>query len=195
MIDNFEQIKELLEFDSEDEFYHAVVLQRKKENPEVGSNSHLVKTYYIKSKEDLDFYREEMLALAKLHTARVCINLNRRSFEKMAFQTLRKITDIIMNKDFKSVRKAYNSVCGTYSSEKDKKWIIDIDDLNFNALRFKQLIYDIAPVGNKYIATIPTKNGYHLITKPFNIQEVNKHNYEFPPYDIHKDNPTILFIP
>jgi hypothetical protein len=39
MVDNFEIIKSLLQFDSEDDFYHLQILKRKKENPELGSNS------------------------------------------------------------------------------------------------------------------------------------------------------------
>ena len=44
---------------------------------------------------------------------------------------LKKVTDQIINKDFKSVRKAYESVVGKFS--KDKIWIVDVDikDINF----------------------------------------------------------------
>lgn len=193
MIDNFKQIKELLQFDSEDDFYHAVVLQRKKENDHVGSNSHVVKTYYIRSLDDLDYYQPEMINLANFHNARVCINLNRRSFEKVAFQTLRKITDIIMNKDYKSVRKAYNSVCGGHSNEKEKRWIIDVDEKNLEKIdTMLQYLQDVEPVGNKEIAIIETKNGYHVITKPFNLQQAGGIVYGL---DIQKDNPSILYIP
>ena len=47
MIDNFELIKSLLKFESPDDFYHLQILKRKKENPELGSNSRVVKTYYV----------------------------------------------------------------------------------------------------------------------------------------------------
>ena len=53
MINNIEIIKTLLEFNSQDEFYHLQVLKRKKENPELGSNSYVVKTYYVGSIEYL----------------------------------------------------------------------------------------------------------------------------------------------
>jgi hypothetical protein len=127
MIDNLDKISELLVFDSEDDFYHCQIIKRKKEHPELGSNSYIVKTYYISSLEYLNRKYDEMKVLANYHNARVCINLNRRSFEKIAFHTMRKVCDQIMNKDFKSARKAYESVCGTYSNEPNKKWIVDID--------------------------------------------------------------------
>jgi len=191
MIDNFELIKELLSFDSKDEFYFVQVLKRKKEHPELESNSVMVMSYYIKSVEDLDRFKAEMICLAEFHNARVCINLNRCSFESVAFQTLRKVTDIIMNKDFKSVRKAYNSVCGIHTCEPEKKWILDID--NFEpSTTIEDKLYHIKPVGPKVIAKIPTKNGYHLITRSFNMQEFSKLNIEC---SIHRNNPTILFCP
>lgn len=41
MVDNFEQIGNLLSFDSNDEFYFLQILQRKKDNPSgyLGSNN------------------------------------------------------------------------------------------------------------------------------------------------------------
>lgn len=43
------------------------------------------------------------------------------------------------------------------------------------------------------IAKIPTKNGYHLITRPF---DVAKFQDKFLNYiDLHKNNPTILYVP
>lgn len=193
MIDNIDQIKKLLVFESSDDFYHLQIIKRKKEHPELGSNSAIIKTYYIRSLEYLDFKYLEIIFLCNFHNARAYINLNRRSFEKVAFHTLRKITDQIMNKDFKSVRKAYESVCGTYSNEPNKRWIIDIDDKDFNCIPMIEFLDKIQPVGDKYIATIPTKNGYHLITSPFNLSSLTEEEL-FDGIDIHKDNPTILYI-
>jgi hypothetical protein len=51
MVNNFRQITQLLKFDSEDDFYHLQILKRKKENPELGSNSYVIRTYCIRSKE------------------------------------------------------------------------------------------------------------------------------------------------
>jgi hypothetical protein len=193
MIDNIELIKKLLVFDSEDDFYHLQIIKRKKEHPELGSNSTTVKTYYIRSLDYLDLKYEEIKTLCNHHNARGCINLNRRSFEKIAFHTLRKVTDQIMNKDFKSVTKAYESCCGTYSNEPNKKWIIDIDDKNFNCVPIIDFINSIQPIGDKYKATILTKNGYHLIVSPFDLSQCSRSPLDS--LDIHKDNPTILYTP
>jgi hypothetical protein len=48
------------------------------------------------------------------------------------------------------------------------------------------------PIGSKIVSTVPTKSGYHLITLPFNVQKFRE---KFPDIDVHRNNPTILYIP
>jgi len=196
MVNNTELIIPLLVFDGNDTFYHLQILKRKKEHPELGSNSMVIKTYYISSIEYLHKKLDEIILLCNYHSARACINLNRRSYERLAYHTLRKVTDQLLNKDYRSVRKAYESVCGAHSSETNKKWILDIDDpldtkeSATNVLDIAYKLTSVDPTGDKIITVLPTKNGYHIITKPFNIQAAG-----LTKIDIHKDNPTILYIP
>jgi hypothetical protein len=126
------------------------------------------------------------------------------SFKKSAFQMLKKITDQILNEDYKSIRKAYASVSGELSNAGSKKrWIVDVDntDIKFldpiistieylEPLEFINL--NTGETKSKILGLIPTKNGYHLITSPFNRQEFSKKHSEL---DIHTNNPTILYIP
>ena len=198
MIDNFEQISELLSWEDSNDFYFVQILKRKKENPELSSNSYVVKTYYITSLDNLNFYKEEMKMLAKFHNARVYINLNKRNFEKCSLQTARIILDQIANKDYKSSRKAFNTICGKYSSDTDKKWIIDVDDNSSKKFYdwLKEELDKLQPIGPKFITHIDTKNGYHIISKPFNLAEFNelfRDKQELKP-DVHKQNPTILYM-
>jgi type II secretory pathway component PulL len=116
MINNVLILASLLTFESEDDFYHLQILKRKKEHPELGSNSYVVKTYYISSLKYLGNKMPEIQQLCQFHNARAYINLNVRSYEKLAFQMLKKVTDQIMNRDFRSVRKAYESVSGEYGT-------------------------------------------------------------------------------
>ena len=196
MINNFHKIKQMLSFSSEDDFYHLQIIKRKKENPELSSNSMVVKTYYIKSIENLEFHLPEIKLLCEYHNARGYINLNKRSFEKTSFNTLKKITDQIINKDFKSTRNAYNSVCGQLSNAKkdEKRWIIDVDcpvytNDDYGLFEIDKIL-SLLPNG-VCIAILQTKNGWHLITKPFDLQKYKKHIN----HDIHKNNPTILISP
>ena len=202
MINNFEQIKKLLEFRSEDDFYFLQILQRKKDHPAgkvngTNNNSRLIKAYFIKSIEHLEFVEPEIIELCKLFQARAGINLNRRSFKKMALQHLRKVTDQILSEDFHKSHRAYNTVCGKHNHDSDKKWILDIDNGDVGKIELLHLpdcIKEIEPTGDKLIATIPSKNGLHLIVKPFNLKVFSELK-DYTKIEIHKNNPTNLFIP
>ncbi len=198
MIDNIEIIKPLLEFKSDDDFYYLQILQRKKENPQLGSNSRVIKNYYIKSIEHLELRYQEIKDLCYMFNARASIRLNKRSFEKVAFKTLQNIANSMSNKEYSFINKSYDRACGLGHNDKNKTWIIDIDK---DELPYIDLIIEsfqsVEPIGDKLITKIPSKTGLHLITKPFNVLEFNNNlkNHVDICLDIQKDNPTNLYIP
>ena len=199
MIDNFELIKPLLNFE-EGYFYFLQIIKRKKDLPnEVkGSNnsSRIIRTYTVHNMKYLDTISEEVRSLCTVFQARAGINLNRRSYKKVAFKTLTKISEQLTHEDYRNVSKAYNSVCGKYAAETDKHWILDFDRPSdeVDVLKISNELYEIQPEGNKIIATLPSKSGLHIISKPFNIKDA-KQLIELHDFEIHKNNPTNLFIP
>jgi len=76
----------------------------------------------------------------------------------------------------------------------EKRWIIDIDTKDTKELlEIQQWIDHCRPHGVDKIETvIPTKSGYHLITKRFDVMEFKK---SYPEIDIQKKNPTLLYYP
>lgn len=199
MIDNFKQIRSILDFPNDGDFFYLQILMRRKDNNEdrLDKNVRLIKSYYISSAEQLDELSDEIIGLCNYFNARAYINLNKRNYEKCALQTARLILDQIANKDFKSSKKAFNSICGRYSSDSDKKWILDYDGITLEESDYDIIEYNlrkIQPEGIKVIDYIPTKNGIHIITSPFNIKEAKKILDEYE-LNIHKNNPTILYIP
>ena len=106
MINNLEHIIPFLDFRTDDDFYHLQILKRKKEHPELGSNSRIIKTYYVTSVEMLKDNMGEIKLLCDFHNSRAYFNLNRRSFEKVAKHVHLKIAhQILMNEDYRSVKK------------------------------------------------------------------------------------------
>ena len=200
-VNNFKQIRGLLNFDDKDEFYFLQILMRKSDHKDgqkvngSNNNSRLIKAYYVKSIDHFDFIENEVIQLCELFNARAGINLNRRSFEKMAYQHLKKCTDQIMNREFHKVHKAYSSVVGSYNHDSDKRWILDIDKEDYNEDFIREVSNYVnlqKPDGNKIVAEIPSKSGVHIITKPF-----DKSNFgaEFPTLEVHTNNPSNLYIP
>lgn len=195
-INNFNEIRPLLNCESTDDFYFIQLLQRKKEHPELGSNSRVVKTYYIRDLEHFNSLEKEIIALCKLYDARAYIHLQKRSFYKCTMQMLKGITEYILQPDFEHSYRVWDSVCGQHGNGQ-KFWVVDVDNpdlekYDVDLLDLIKFIDEDCEPGNAYIMTLPTKNGHHLITKPFNLK---KFSDKFPEIQVHKNNPTILYIP
>lgn len=198
-VDNFDIIRELLTFNAPDNYYFVQVLMRKKDAKKgtkvngTNNNSRLIKDYYIKSLEDFDFYKPEIIELCKLFNARAGIDLNTKSLLNTSWRALELLTANIQSNHLNKVHKIFASAAGKVSG-KDKKWIIDLDGdqvhMKDDILKY---IHSVEPFDKeKLIAEIPSKNGLHLITIPFNLSSFKD---VFKDVDIHKQNPTNLYIP
>lgn len=203
-VNNFNYISKHLHFDNEDQFYHLQILQRRKENPDLPSNSKVIKEYFISSVDYLLSHEKEIIQLCDMFKARASLRLNKRSYKKVGLRCLKKLSDQFINGDYRSIRNMYSKACGISHDDKEKTWILDIDDRdlqnewdqsNFNYI--VNFIESLEPNTNddskkKFQFTIPSKTGYHIITTPFRLDLFKK---EFPNIDVHKDNPTNLYIP
>ena len=194
MTDNFEQIKSILKFE-EDYFYFIQIIQRKKEIPELGSNNRIIRSYMINSLEKLEKNEAEIIQMCEMFNARAYIHLNRRKWNKIALECLRHNAELIANGQHDGIKSSLETVIGRHNCEPkgEKTWIVDIDEkLPQYTMQVEDYINSLEPEGLKVKSILPTKNGYHLITSPFNSQIFGE---KYPEIDIHKDNPTILYIP
>lgn len=193
MIDNFELIKPLLTFEKSGDFYFVQILQRKKDivNKSLFQKERVIKEYFIENSDYLLIKKKEMITLANLFNARVTIWLNKRNYESLAFKLLSELSNRVSQKAYK-FKNLISSVIQK-NPIKNEKFLIDIDNEKIKKLEeIKLFLLDINPPGEKVIIEIPSKEGVHLITKPF---DVNKFKTEYSDIDIHKDNPTNLYIP
>lgn len=199
MVNNFEIIKPLLKFDNEYEFYFLQVIQRKKDHKDgqllkSNNNSRLIKAYYIYSIEQLEKYETEIVNLCHIFNARAGIGLNKRNAKSISLEMLSLLAQNIKSDHFKQLGSLYNTVCGHHFEGKDKCWILDLD--GHYSEHYMEILQDTLcacpPEGNKIIAVVPSKNGCHVITKPF---DVRTFTILYPEIEIHKNNPTNLYIP
>ena len=196
MIDNLNIIKPLLDFSEPGDFYMLYVFKRKKDQPEGERDNHqsvrTIKSYCIESEDHLDRRWEEIKQMCELFKARAYIHVQKQNHKDVSLNMLaalaERIRDGVVNQ-----KGLFDSVVGQIKT-KEKRWIVDIDtkDAAFIENVTAIINIDCAPVGNKVIVMIPTKNGYHLITEKFNVMEFAKH---FPEVDIQKKNPTLLYLP
>jgi len=221
MIDNLELIRPLLNFTDEGDFYMLYVFKRKKDQPEGEKDNHqsvrTIKTYCIKSIEHLEKRYDEIKQLCEMFKARAYIHVQKQNHKDVSLNMMVELAQRIQNGQHNQ-NGLFDSVVGQIKTQ-EKRWIVDVDMKDENALmKIMKLInngckpldivnetqlhksdgsmevtYDYDP---KVIKVIPTKSGYHLITKRFDVMSFNKiMSLQGDVPDIQKKNPTLLYLP
>lgn len=193
MINNFEQINNLLNFENLNDFYYLQIIQRKKDIPDLKHNNHLILSYFITSNEMFKcVFEKEIIHYCNIFNARAYINLNKRNFKNLSLNMIKKLAENVSYEQYSDIPNLIDSLCGKYHNDPIKKWIIDLDEKVDSSIieSYWKFIENLQPIGSKKIATIPTKNGVHLICTPFDLQTFKR---DFPLIDVHKNNPTLLF--
>jgi hypothetical protein len=195
MTDNTHIVRALLSFTDKDDFYFVQVLKRRKDNPDLSRDMIVIGNYYIESLEQFDKIVPQIVKICDVENARAYIRLNKRNYKHLAHHMLKRVVDVVTSGAYRSLKGTFDSVAGEYHNDKDKTWVIDLDDdKNLNAFEVSELVTVLQKEAKREPLTllIPTKNGKHLITRPFNLQKFRE---KFPEVDVHKDNPTILYCP
>lgn len=194
MIDNIDLIKPLLDFQTDGDFYMLYIFKRKKDQTTDKSNHQSVrtiKTYCIENIEYLDARYDEIKQLCEMFKARAYIHIQKQNHKDVSLDMLTELATRIKNGHHKQVG-LFESVIGQIKTY-EKRWVVDIDtkdDITIHQIA--HTIDGLRPEGRKIESCIPTKNGYHLITKRFDVMEFKK---KYPEIDIQKKNPTLLFYP
>jgi hypothetical protein len=195
MIDNLEIIKPLLNFDEEGDFYHLMILKRKKDQPEGERDNHqsvrTIKTYCVDSIEYLDKRYDEIKQLCEIFKARAYIHVQKQNHKDVSLNMMVALAERIRNGQTKQ-QYLFDSVVGQIKT-REKRWIVDVDTkLWITAHAIHQYINECRPEGEKVEEVIPTKNGFHFITKKFDVIEFKN---RYPEIDVQKKNPTLLYLP
>jgi len=199
MIDNFDLIKEHLDFTDPDDFYFVQSFVRGKDGREMnidggsvnGNNKNrLVRFWTIKSREELIYAKPDIISICNAVNARAYIHSAKRSFHEVANEFMRISMASYTTENYAGLKGAYSSACGIVA--KEKRYLVDIDEKNEELVAQVRNFIDLKclPAGDCVLYEVPTLHGYHLICKPF-----DKHtfNLEFPDIYVHKNNPTLLY--
>ena len=194
MINNIELIKPLLNFSEVGDFYMLYIFKRKKDQTTDKANHQSVrtiKTYCIESIEQLENRYDEIIQLCEMFNARGYIHIQKQNHKDVAMNMITEIVNRIQSGQINQ-KNVFDSVVGQIKPQ-EKRWIVDVDDKDVKQLvGITELIHSLRPEGSKLETVIPTKNGYHLITKRFDVMEFKK---QYPNIDIQKKNPTLLYYP
>lgn len=196
-VNNTADIRAMLRFEPND-FYFVQILKRKKDNPDMEKNMTVIKNFYMDSFDDYDKMVPRIIDICDKENARAYFRLNRRNYEHLGLKVISRSVEYLSNKNYRALRNVFDAVAGEFHSDTDKTWIVDLDWSEFIIpeviVDIKSTIRELQIQAKKEprIDVLPTKNGLHLITRPFN-KKVFKDKY--PMVDIHTDNPTILYCP
>jgi hypothetical protein len=195
MIDNIEHIKKLLNFTNEGDFYYCLILKRKKDQPEGERDNHqsvrTIKSYCVDSIEYLEKRYDEIKQLCEMFKARAYIHVQKQNHRDVSLNMMVALAQRIQDGNHKQ-QGLFDSVVGQLKTY-EKRWIVDIDVSDYHAVyEVTKFISTLKPEGPKVESVIPTKNGYHLITKRFDVKTFSE---QYPDIDIQKKNPTLLYLP
>lgn len=195
MIDNLNLIKPLLSFDKLGDFYMLYVFKRKKDQPERERDNHqsvrTIKTYCIESIDHLERRYDEIKQMCEMFKARAYIHVQKQNHYDVSLNMMVELAQRIQNGQHNQ-KGLFDSVVGQIKTQ-EKRWIVDLDTKDDDeVVRMTKVINVARPEGDKVISIIPTKNGYHFITKRFDVMMFKN---IYPDVDIQKKNPTLLYYP
>jgi hypothetical protein len=191
MLDNTDLVRPFVPTVSDgDTFVYTDLLDRAKRK---GNNGvRIVKTFYHRSHEDFDRHLPQMKALCDATKVRAYTRLAPRSFEKVAGEFLRLVTETYVSKNFAGMKTLYARSCGIVSPNV-KMWMLDIDASTPETEVLKAKLYQ----DGHMLAVIPSRKGEHFIIKAFDARPYTGERgwAEWGDVSLHKDNGTNLYIP
>lgn len=197
MIDNFDIFSSWFEnLTDKGDFFFVQVIQRRKDC-KIDTNYNVIKDYYFFNEETFLSKKEEITTLCKAFNARAYFWINPRNCKEIQYELIREALEAVelgTNKLYTCISKAIGH---KRSSHYKTVWILDFDTKDTELIT-KYL--DIA-MGCKHSGSglvfdlIPTVNGYHALTKGFDLKQFNQQIAiaKLDSIDIHKDNPTVLY--
>jgi len=188
---NFDTIGNWLTFNDED-FYFIQIMKRRKDIPDLSSNSIDIATYYVKSLKGLEKLKPDIIEICNALHARAYISTYSANPEKAALNTIAKITQHLISGETMASCRAWESSCANSIST---VFLIDVDTKDEDLVaRLEYNIYDITKNPRTVVLKLETPNGFHLITEKFNRTAINKELIELGFFEIKSRASTLLYF-
>ena len=201
-INNLPLISNLVPF-AGDNFSHLQILRRGKDHPELPAANKLIKSYLVRDADHLAQIMPEVIFLCEHYKARAYISAEIKSIAKLNTLIMCKLANNQHLGNIINPWHVFNSACGELQGV-EKRWVVDVDSKDETLLDIIKLEIDRLWVNAHpeyegrpresgwLIMEIPTPNGYHLITKPFNVKAFNE---RFSDVIVKKNGLTLLYMP
>ena len=182
-------------------FWHIQLMIRYKDNPDMvselnknkGNTNRSFMDMYIHSDHELLKNEEFIKRICESVGARAYINLSPKSYQKAAKNAMINMTDAICTENWRRAKKSYISAVAKANDKKlfmidfdsKEKWLLDSVIECVNKTKEKndtreKIVLDV----------LPTKNGYHIICEPFNVDKLMMMDENL---DVKKEALTLLY--
>ena len=197
MIDNFDILSGWFDnlIDSRD-FFFVQVIQRRKDC-KIDTNYNVIKDYYFFNEETFLSKKEEIITLCKAFNARAYFWINPRNCKEVQYELIRETLKAIEVGAYKLFGNLSTAIGHKRSSNFKPIWILDFDTKDTELItKYLDIAMGCKHAGSGLVfGLIPTVNGYHALTKGFDLKQFNQQLAiaKLDSIDIHKDNPTVLY--
>ena len=196
MVDNFDEIRKHLNFESDFDRYIVHVIKRAKDERGkkygVNETNRLLKTFYLTSVEYFDKKIPVIRDLCDSNSARAYILPQVRNNEDCLRNLLKVVVDNLSNPTIKPDHLIRTAYCGNHCS-RAKRWILDLDNDNMvergiskagpsgEFFEKKWTVEDVMSLVKRHLKScgkengecysVPTVHGHCLVTEPFDLQK------------------------
>jgi hypothetical protein len=184
--------------DDGDTFIYTEMLDRSKRK---GNNSvRLLKTFYHRSEAEFWEQWPTIKRLCDMGSVRACTRVSPRSYRKVGATFTKMVVEAALTDNFAGMKSLYNRACGTTGANR-KLWLWDFDEMDDASRTLDRLIGEHTVDGCPVVrARVPSRRAFHLITSAFDVRalgglEMPRNGYALANVQLHKDNPTNLYIP
>ena len=216
MTDNFQKYRKLIELTGGlpnnnnkgnlDKYYVIELIRRGKDNPDMPAANYHLKNYYVYSWKDLDKYEWEIKNICNLMNLRAYASVNYKLMSQVALDTMAESARRIAAHDYKKFYSIFESCSGKFTDRGNNLWVVDIDDIGDSCVEYAESLLTeyINGIESKYdknvIYSLPTRSGFHLICRPFNLQKFEDGFWEnitimtnIEKVDVKKNHLTLLY--
>lgn len=176
LVDNFDKVKNVVQWKPEQTYYKFVALIRAKdykdgERPvllDTEKQECFVRQWLVDSEEYFDRVKEDMKTVVEMFRCRLYMTLDRKSTMKTLIAARdvvnRQLDSYLGVKEPQVSVKMFNKLVPSVtqlaeSSDRDgRRWMFDVDTKDVNVLNVVKKL-----CGTDYLESFETKNGYHVV--------------------------------
>ncbi len=192
LVDNRRLIRSMLEDvlpkeEVGDGFFKFEALIRTKDDPEnvfiqQHKGSFLVHSWVVKTLNQYDKYIDEMVKLCDLTGARLYVNLDQKSTEKLvidlADSSMSLIKQMLRNNQIstKNTFNLLNSITsrGTTSIHNTRKYLFDVDSKDVKVLSQTLNLITANNSIERCMVVLDSPNGWHVVVDRFNLEDIRE---------------------